>query len=304
MRHRLWTLALTACSLSAMASAEDCPAPVREHPRFPASMARVGVGGVTVVLARIDECGRVVESKLAASSGEPDLDAAAIEAVAACPEPRLGPPRYPAEMMRKGIGGRALVAMCIDACGRVLEAKLAISSKRAPLDQAALDAAAGWILPKEMRERAVDGWVRAPVSFGGPILTVAPKPIAWPKSHRRPVYRPDDSPIGVDRADEAEAALRDATWLKPAYPKLNQGFYLSQESGPREYWLFLHSPLERSDARQAGAQPRPLAAVRYRLHDEEPGVVRTAFVCDGSADECQQVHDLVAAGLPFAKPAP
>lgn len=223
---------------------------------------------------------------------------------APCPEPRLTTPRYPADMMRKGIGGRALVAMRIDDCGRVLETRLAISSKRPSLDQAALAAAAGWILPADQRGHAVEGWVRAPVSFGGPIQTVSPQPIRWPKSHRNPVYRADDAPLGAASARAAEAALRGTTWLQPAYPKLNQGFHLAQESGPREYWLILHSPLERSRARSEPASSRLLAAVRYRLHDDEPGVVRTAFVCDGTDEECAAVGQLVAAGLPFAPPAP
>lgn len=221
-----------------------------------------------------------------------------------CPEPKLTRPLYPAKMMRRGIGGQALVNIRIDACGRVLENRIAISSKRELLDQAALAATADWVLPAEMRSRAVDGWLRAPVSFGGPIRTIAPQAIRWPKSHRNPVYLADEAPLGFDSAEKANAGLRGTIWLQPAYPKLNQAFSLAQESGPREYWLFLHSPLDRSQARRAPETSRLLAAVRYRLHDDEPQIVRTAFVCDGSAEECAAVRDLVAAGLPFAKPAP
>jgi TonB family protein len=82
MRWRVLAAVLPALFAAATAVAEDCPAPVREPPRFPASMARSGVAGVAVVLARIDGCGRIVESRISASSGEPDLDAAALTAVA------------------------------------------------------------------------------------------------------------------------------------------------------------------------------------------------------------------------------
>lgn len=82
MAFRFRALVAAALLVASGARAAECPAPVREPPRFPASMARIGVAGVAVVLARIDACGRVVESRISTGSGEPDLDAAALTAVA------------------------------------------------------------------------------------------------------------------------------------------------------------------------------------------------------------------------------
>lgn len=58
-----------------------CPPPVRGLPRYPADALRANLSGTTLVLARIDACGRVVESRIHTPSGHPQMDEAAHVAV-------------------------------------------------------------------------------------------------------------------------------------------------------------------------------------------------------------------------------
>lgn len=63
--------------------AAACPAPFMAAPRYPAKQLMADVAGTTLVLARIDECGRVVEAKVSEGSGESALDAEALLTVRA-----------------------------------------------------------------------------------------------------------------------------------------------------------------------------------------------------------------------------
>lgn len=58
-----------------------CPKPVRGLPRYPVDAMRANRSGTTLVLARIDGCGRVVESRIHTPSGHPQMDEAAHVAV-------------------------------------------------------------------------------------------------------------------------------------------------------------------------------------------------------------------------------
>ena len=55
-----------------------CPPPGMVAPRYPVDRLRSDTAGKTIVLARIDDCGRVVEAKVHEGSGYADLDAAAL----------------------------------------------------------------------------------------------------------------------------------------------------------------------------------------------------------------------------------
>lgn len=70
-----------AFALAVAPAAADCPTPVMATPRYPARQLRGGVAGTTLVLARIDDCGRVVEAKVSEGSGQAALDEAALETV-------------------------------------------------------------------------------------------------------------------------------------------------------------------------------------------------------------------------------
>jgi TonB family protein len=58
-----------------------CPKPVRGPPRYPVDAMRADRSGTTLILARIDGCGRVAESRIHTPSGHAQMDAAAHDAV-------------------------------------------------------------------------------------------------------------------------------------------------------------------------------------------------------------------------------
>ncbi len=68
-------------AVPAAVSAEPCPAPTMRPPRYPAEQLIANTAGTTLVMATIDDCGRVVEATVATSSGHAALDAAALETV-------------------------------------------------------------------------------------------------------------------------------------------------------------------------------------------------------------------------------
>lgn len=72
---------MLALAVAPSPSAAECPAPVMAPPQYPAKQLRGGVSGTTLVLARIDDCGRVVEAKVSEGSGQSALDDAALETV-------------------------------------------------------------------------------------------------------------------------------------------------------------------------------------------------------------------------------
>jgi TonB family protein len=74
-----------ALSPSPVAVAGDvaCPEPGMALPRYPADRLFSGTQGKTLVLARIDDCGRVVEATVETGSGHSDLDEAALVAARA-----------------------------------------------------------------------------------------------------------------------------------------------------------------------------------------------------------------------------
>lgn len=80
-------LALLAGSAGAAAGAqapaeETCPAPYITTPRYPADLARSNRSGSVLIAARIDDCGRVLETRIETSSGFELFDRAAKDAVA------------------------------------------------------------------------------------------------------------------------------------------------------------------------------------------------------------------------------
>ena len=64
------------------ADMDSPPVPVnRLPPQYPSSLLKKGIGGKVVVTCVIDESGRLVSSKIKQSSGQPELDKAALSAV-------------------------------------------------------------------------------------------------------------------------------------------------------------------------------------------------------------------------------
>ncbi len=75
-------------------------------------------------------------------------------------------PRYPREARRRGIEGRVVVRVAVDAEGAASRAWVHRSSGRPTLDRAALSAVSEWrFLPARVGGRSVAGIVDVPVSF-------------------------------------------------------------------------------------------------------------------------------------------
>ncbi len=74
---------MLALAVAPAPAAAECPPPFMAAPRYPAKQLKANVSGTTLVLARIDECGRVVEAKVSDGSGESELDAEALLTVRA-----------------------------------------------------------------------------------------------------------------------------------------------------------------------------------------------------------------------------
>ena len=74
---------LLALAAAPAPAAADCPTPFMATPRYRAKQLMANVSGTTLVLARIDGCGRVVEAKVSEGSGVDALDTEALITVRA-----------------------------------------------------------------------------------------------------------------------------------------------------------------------------------------------------------------------------
>jgi len=73
---------------------------------------------------------------------------------------------YPSLLRDAGIGGRVGLLVHIDAAGKVLEARVGESSGKAQLDAAALKVVDAFrFSPALNRDRAVEVWIRIPITF-------------------------------------------------------------------------------------------------------------------------------------------
>ncbi|KFN48460.1 hypothetical protein N790_06465 [Arenimonas malthae CC-JY-1] len=229
----------------------------------------------------------------------------------ACPEPRTVLPRYPASLARANKAGVVLVGARFDDCGRITETRLDQSSGHELFDAAAREAVARYVLSGKQRAKARDGWVQAPVKFGG-IRTVEVSEIPWPRSHRKPRYQADDQPLPFDsvaafrtaRPTEGGLVYREPYGIARATSgEVFRTTMAPDKADPGVFWLEYiiqsappASPVEPSS-------PNIYAAVaRYRLVEEngEP-VVRLGILCERPEEECQKLRDFLFQGLPFAK---
>jgi TonB family protein len=235
-------------------------------------------------------------------------------AAADCPPPAMAPPLYPAKQLTAGVSGTTIVLARIDACGRVVEAKVSEGSGEPALDDAALETVRGWVLSQAQREKVGGPWVKMPVRFAG-TSTVVPQSPNWPKSHRRPVYLADEQGAGFDSiaAFQAASVVRSEPVLKSPYASTFDGSgnristpFMADAVDGNAFWLsYLMQP---PPTPGADGQPRPnrtqqVAVARYRLvmEDGKP-VVRVGLLCEQAADECERLKDFLLKGLPIAKP--
>lgn len=217
-----------------------------------------------------------------------------------CPAVRVVAPVLPQAAIDQDMRGVSIVGARLDDCGRVVETRLDGSSGHPVLDEAAQATVASWVVPADVRSRAVAGWIRQPVRFQRADVA-QPQPIDWPRSHRRPRYVEDTTPFPYASADEAFLALTqsDAVLLKSVYRPVMHSFFRTRESGPREYWLVLHGGRVLPNGRL-----ERLAAARFRLEqDGETPVLNISFRCERGPEECAEIRSFIFdKGLPFARP--
>jgi TonB family protein len=78
----------------------------------------------------------------------------------------LAPPRYPAEALRQGQGGKVVLLVDVDAQGRPTNVQVETSEPKGVFDAAVLESARAWrFQPKIEHGKAVAGRVRVPVAF-------------------------------------------------------------------------------------------------------------------------------------------
>lgn len=223
----------------------------------------------------------------------------AVSADAACPAKRMGPPAYPVSAARSGVGGKVVLSLALDRCGRVLDARIARSSGREALDDAALEIAHHWVVgPLDPASHAslVDGRYETPVEFVPPTGSHrirTPAEIGWPRSHKRPRYRPDLDAVSYRSVSEVMAGVlagipEDRT-APPPYAGLPGVFASTGNPDAPEFWMVAYTGA-------AGT------AVRYRpVIDEAGPVVLVSVVCDKGPGACEQDTAFLLKGLPFAK---
>ena len=243
------------------------------------------------------------------------LAVAPAPAAAECPPPVMTMPRYPFKQLRGGVSGTTMVMARIDDCGRVVEAKVAESSGEKALDSEALLTVRDWVLSEAQRKQVGGGpWVKMPVKFGGlqTVVTVSPD---WPRSHRRPVYLPDEEGIGFDTiaAYQAAKVVRSRPVLKEPYGSVRDGSgnfistpFMADAKDANTFWMAYNVQAPHTagpDGQPRASLSQSVAIVRYRLVMEggEP-VVRVGLLCERPADECERLSEFLLKGLPIAKP--
>lgn len=223
-------------------------------------------------------------------------------------------PRYPAAQLIEDVGGTAVVLANIDACGRVSSPRIAKSSGHDALDKAAMETVTAWVLNPAQRALATDGMLKLPVKFGGMQAPPKLKQVQWPKSHRRPYYLLDGSPIGFESIAEFRAdggVLADGEFKSP-YGSVQSSdvgrtwtIFSPDVNEPGVFWLLYM--VDEFVAAEPGQSPRrqnkTLALARYRLvlEDGKP-VVRLGLLCEAEADACAQLQAFLLKGLPTAPP--
>lgn len=239
-------------------------------------------------------------------------EAAPAVATGACPEPRRVLPRYPLKMARANKAGLVLVGARFDDCGRVTETRIDESSGQDLFDAAAREAVARYVLSEKQRAKARDGWVQAPVKFGG-FRTVEVREIPWPRSHRKPRYQADDQPLPFDtvaafqaaRPTEARLVYREPYGMvRAASGEVFRTTMAPDKVDPAVFWLeYIIQPPPPASPVEPSPRNVYAAIARYRLVEEggEP-VVRLGILCERPEEECQKLRGFLFQGLPFAKP--
>ncbi|HBD19209.1 MAG TPA: hypothetical protein DC063_03360 [Arenimonas sp.] len=248
---------------------------------------------------------------LAVSAAPAMEEATPAVAAGACPEPRTVLPRYPAQLARANKAGVVLVGARFDDCGRITETRIDESSGHELFDAAAREAVARYVLSEKQRAKARDGWVQAPVKFGG-FRTVEVREVPWPRSHRKPRYLADDQPLPFDtvaafraaRPTEAGLVYREPYGIaRAATGEVFRTTLAPEKVDASVFWLeYIIQPAPPASPIEPSSPNIYAAVARYRLVEEggEP-VVRLGILCERPEEECQKLRNFLFQGLPFAK---
>lgn len=198
-------------------------------------------------------------------------------------------PDYPVEMAKRGVGGKVVLDLTVDACGLVLDAVVREGDKKA-LNDAALASVKGVTLSESQRAGARDGHLSLPIIFNMRMDQTYQK-VDWPKTHRRPRYVIDDQAMAYATAAEANAAIKaPADHLWPSPYAVRSRFVQVGEPDAREFWFFI---FKNGDANVA-AHYRPV------MEEGQP-IVKLAMRCGDTPDACTKTQEFLLLGLPFAK---
>jgi len=228
-----------------------------------------------------------------AQDDSPSVANDAVKATGGCPRKSMGPPRYPPDAYRNNRTGTTVLSLSLDECGRVLDARVAKSSKTKVLDEAALAAARTWVLEQPTADKLVNGRFETPVDFNLQD-DVAPTPsgMGWPSSHKRPRYVLEPPSNDLALIEPVQTARREAPKRSypPPYPGLSGSFVAVGTKDAPEFWFMPY------------IDGRIDMAARYRpVMENGEAVVRLFVVCDKPQAVCTKDTDFLMKGLPFAK---
>lgn len=198
-------------------------------------------------------------------------------------------PRYPIEMVKRGINGTVVLDLTLDACGLVLDAIVKQGDKKA-FNEAALASVRGVTLTPSQRAGARDGRLTLPIDFKlGKDLSY--QKIDWPTTHRRPRYELDNQAMVYATAVEANAAIKSSPdYFWPSPYAVQSRFVQVGEPAAREFWLFIY----KSGVANVAVHYRPLMV-------EDQPVVKLAMRCSDTPEACSKTESVLLQGLPFAK---
>ncbi len=133
---------------------DDVNVAVKAELNYPAAELKADIGGAVCVAVTLDGDGRVLDLKIVSSSGNRNLDRAALDAAARSTYRKLADRPNPAPRIVElyfgfspplsavtDRGKVVVIAVDLDGTGKVLAAHVSKSSRNPSLDRAALDAA-------------------------------------------------------------------------------------------------------------------------------------------------------------------
>ncbi len=188
------------------------------------------------------------------------------------------PPKYPASEVRDGIGGRVILRVTIDACGRPTKILLDKSSDNINLDNAAFDAVRSWKFTGDAK--ATD--VLVPVDFIPPVLLGPESFQSLPAVTRETgagqyyglgatkFYIPDERPLGLNEVNSAPALIDQYCLVE--VKEIEPGFHRYVTYGITDYsewWLF-------TEKHAVG----PSVVRRRYFSIGDRGYLKTAHLCE------------------------